>query len=104
MESAERSEETVLVRFEPSQREVSVPMGTTLVGAAKAARLPLGSLCEGELLCGMCRTSVLAGADNLSPIEDDERRTLAAIHAEGNERLACLARVHGPVTVTTDYW
>jgi len=35
---------------------------------------------------------------------EEERKVLAAQHAGDNERLACCARISGPVTVTTDYW
>ena len=34
----------------------------------------------------------------------EERKILASLHADEDERLACCARVTGPVTVTTEYW
>jgi ferredoxin len=47
---------------------------------------------------------VVEGLENLSPMGEEERNILAAQHAGDNERLACCARVSGPVTITTDYW
>lgn len=104
MDNASEIEAKPIVRFMPSGKDVAVEKDTTLVDAAAIAHLPFGSLCEGELMCGMCRITVIAGGHNLIPISPEERRTLAAIHADPDERLACLARVTGPVTVTTDYW
>jgi ferredoxin len=47
---------------------------------------------------------VIEGLGNLTPAHGEEIRILAAQHAGADERLACCARVVGPVTVTTDYW
>jgi len=92
------------LRCEPSGREVAVAPGTPVLEAVVAAGLPLGQSCDGEALCGFCRVLVVVGADALSPVEGEERKVLASLHAEPNERLACCARIHGRVTVTTTYW
>jgi ferredoxin len=42
--------------------------------------------------------------ENLSPMGSEEEKVLAAMHAGEDERLACCATVHGPVSVTTSYW
>jgi len=47
--------------------------------------------------CGACMVRVLEGADNLSPMQDDERDFLDTMAAEPDERLACQCRVHGDV-------
>jgi ferredoxin len=49
--------------------------------------------------CGACMVRVLAGAENLSPMKDDERDFLETMAAEPNERLACQCRVTGDVTL-----
>jgi ferredoxin len=66
--------------------------------------LALGQSCDGIALCGFCRVQVLDGIDNLGPMESEEAKVLAAMHAGNDERLACSARIMGPVTVTTTYW
>jgi ferredoxin len=92
------------VRCEPSGRETKVVEDCNLLDAILQMGLTLGQACEGIALCGFCRVRVLDGLENLTPIGAEERRILAAEHAGDDERLACCARVQGPVTVTADYW
>lgn len=95
---------TATVRCEPSGREARVLLETPLLDAIHQACLPLGQSCDGVALCGFCRVRVLAGAANLSARAAEEERLLHSLHAAPDERLACCARVAGPVTITTDYW
>jgi ferredoxin len=95
---------TATVRCEPSGREVVVVHDTSLVEAIHQVVLPLGQSCDGCVVCGFCRVRVLAGAANLTPPATEESRLLTTLHARPEERLACCARVAGPVTITTDYW
>jgi ferredoxin len=96
--------ETATVRFEPSGREVRVIHDSLVMDAVFQAALPLGQSCDGVALCGFCRVKVLDGIANLTPANGEESKILAAQHAGADERLACCARILGPVTVTTDYW
>jgi len=96
--------EVAAVRCEPSGREVTVVHDTNLLDAVLQTGLGLGQSCDGIALCGFCRVQVLEGLENLTPMGEEERKVLAAQHAGDDERLACCARVSGPVTITTDYW
>lgn len=49
--------------------------------------------------CGTCMIRVLAGAENLSPMEGIEKEFLTTMAAEPNVRLACQCKVHGDVTI-----
>lgn len=49
--------------------------------------------------CGACMVRVLEGAENLTPMQDDERDFLETMAAEPNERLACQCRVKGNVVL-----
>jgi ferredoxin len=49
--------------------------------------------------CGACMVRVLSGAENLSPMKDDEKDFLETMAAEPNERLACQCKVFGDVTL-----
>jgi ferredoxin len=95
---------TATVRCEPSGREVVVMHESNLMDAIHQTGLGLGQSCDGIALCGFCRVQVLEGVENLSPMEREEERVLASVHAGDDERLACCATVNGPVTVTTTYW
>jgi len=95
---------TATVRFEPSGREVQVVHDSILMDAVQLAGLPLGQSCNAVALCGFCRVQILDGFANLTPPYAEEKKVLASLHAGDHERLACCARINGPVTVTTDYW
>ncbi len=92
------------IRCEPSGREVRVVHDSNLLDAILQTGLGLGQSCDGIALCGFCRVRVLDGIENLTPPESEERKVLASQHSGDDERLACCARINGPVTVTTDYW
>ncbi|MEN8164772.1 MAG: 2Fe-2S iron-sulfur cluster-binding protein [Acidobacteriota bacterium] len=94
----------VSVRCQPSGRVAKVVENSTLMDAVQSVMLPLGRSCDGVSLCGYCRVRVVAGVENLSPVTQGEREILKGLRADAAERLACCARVQGPVTVTTSYW
>ncbi|MES2744109.1 MAG: (2Fe-2S)-binding protein [Proteobacteria bacterium] len=50
-----------------------------------------------EADCGICLVRVLKGIDNLSPVTKREDDFLKAMRCDPDERLACQARVFGPV-------
>ena len=92
------------IRCEPSGREVRVVHDSNLMDAILQTGLGLGQSCDGIAHCGFCRIRVLDGIEYLTPSGSEERKVLATQHAGDDERLACCARINGPVTVTTDYW
>ena len=96
--------EVATIRCEPSGREVRVIHETNLMDAILQSGLALGQSCDGIALCGFCRVRVLDGLENLTLAGSEEEKVLAAEHTDSDERLACCARIHGPVTVTADYW
>jgi ferredoxin len=96
--------ETATVRCEPFGREIAVVHETSLLDAVHQVSLPLGQSCDGIALCGFCRVTVVDGLANLSPPGSEEIKILRSLHAGPDERLACCAKVLGPVTITTDYW
>jgi ferredoxin len=96
--------ETATVRCDPCGREQTVVADSSLLDAIHQLCLPLGQACDGVALCGFCRVKVLAGLENLTPVAAEEKKILDSLHAGDDERLACCARVTGPVTITTDYW
>jgi adenylate cyclase len=83
---------------------MTVVVETSLIDVIHQLSLPLGQACEGVALCGFCRVRVLDGLENLTPLAAEEGKVLRSLRAGDDERLACCARVLGPVTITTDYW
>lgn len=91
------------VRFEPSGVVVEVSTGTTLWEAARRARLPVGTACKAEGICGRCGLRVLEG-DGLTEETEGERRVKEANRVKPALRLSCQAGVTGDLVVTADYW
>lgn len=81
------------VTFAPGGLTVWVESGTTVLEAARRAGVLVPAPCGGRGVCGSCGVRVLAGA--LAAPDADERRGLA--RAPQGVRLACRARVAGPV-------
>ena len=81
-----------------------VPTGTTLLDAARGAGLPIARACTGRGLCGRCDLEILGGQGWLSPESADERETRERDGIPAARRLACQARVRGPVLATASYW
>jgi ferredoxin len=81
-----------------------VPPGSTLLGAAQTLGVDLNHYCGGICSCGTCWVHVVAGAEHLSPIDGRERMVLGHERSTAGARLACQARVEGPVTVKIPRW
>ena len=84
--------------------EVRVEAGSTLIEAVGRAGLPLAQACGRDGLCGRCGVVVLEGSDSLSAESAEEREAKRRNRVDAEERLACLARVRGPVVATARYW
>ena len=89
------------VTFEPEGKHVVAKPGMTLLEAAEAGGLPIESGCRMGM-CGADPVCVKDGMENLSPISDDERSTLDRLGLATNTRMACCARVQGPVTMSLE--
>lgn len=82
------------VVIEPGEAFEVAP-GTTLLDASEETDQPLDCECGGVAACNSCRVQVLSGAENLSPLLDEERPFLDA----DDQRLGCQAQVLGDVHV-----
>jgi ferredoxin len=81
---------------------VAVAEGSTLLEIAESNDLPIEAGCRMGM-CGADPIGVLDGMASLSPIGDEERKTLERLGlAPGNTRMACCARVLGSVRVTLE--
>lgn len=83
---------------------VEVRDGATLIAAAHRAGLPVANACGGHSLCARCGLQVIEGAEHLSEEGSHERRAKAANRIPEGQRLACQARISGPVVATASYW
>jgi len=86
------------VTFMPAGQSFEVASGTTLLVSAIQNGLQLRHDCT-EAICGTDRVKIVSGEANLSGKTDNEELTLEMMNAGPNERLACVARIVGDVTV-----
>jgi ferredoxin len=77
---------------------VLAKLGESLLRVAEANQVPLRSGCRMGL-CGADPVQIVAGGENLSPPSAAERMTLQRRGLPPDCRMACSARVRGPVTV-----
>ena len=88
------------VTFDNLGKTFPIKPGQTICELAEEMGVKIRAECH-RGLCGSDPIRVVSGRDNLHPISDEEELTLDDICGvePGEHRLACLARITGPVTV-----
>ncbi|WP_157592438.1 FAD-dependent oxidoreductase [Solirubrobacter soli] len=86
------------VHFVDDDKTVLAKEGLSLLEIAESNGLTIESGCRMGI-CGADPVAVKDGMDCLSGISDDERATLERLGYAPNTRMACCARVQGPVSV-----
>ena len=86
------------VTFMPVGESFQVTEGTTILVSAIQNGLKLRHDCT-EAICGTDRVKILSGKEQLSEMNENEELTLEMMNAGPDERLACVARIVGDVTV-----
>ena len=86
------------VTFMPTGTSFEVAAGTTILVSAIQNGLQLRHDCT-EAICGTDRVKILSDKVHLSEKNENEELTLEMMNAGPDERLACVARVVGDVTV-----
>ena len=82
------------VRFIDQNLEVEVPVGTSLLDAARMIDAPEGSACGGVCACSTCHVYIEEGAALLSEAEEDEEDILdKAFDVKMTSRLGCQAKL-----------
>ncbi|WP_240453824.1 adenylate/guanylate cyclase domain-containing protein [Chachezhania antarctica] len=79
--------------------DVHAQKGMTLLAMSKVNNVPHTALCGGRGRCSTCRVIVETGGEDLPPPEPGELRTLRAVRAPPNARLACQIRPMSDLTV-----
>jgi ferredoxin, 2Fe-2S len=82
------------VCFIDQNLEVEVPVGTSLLDAARLIDAPEGSACGGVCACSTCHVYVEEGAQLLSDADEDEEDILdKAFDVRMSSRLGCQAKL-----------
>lgn len=89
------------VRFIDQNLEVEVPVGTSLLEAARQIDAPEGSACGGVCACSTCHVYIVEGASLLTGAEEDEEDILdKAFDVQMSSRLGCQAKIQRDGLVT----
>ncbi|MEL7133516.1 MAG: adenylate/guanylate cyclase domain-containing protein [Pseudomonadota bacterium] len=78
---------------------VRAPRGQTILQTSRASGIAHTALCGGRGRCTTCRVIVEEGLDDLPAPSDAEAKSLAAVNAPPNARLACQVRPTNSVRV-----
>ncbi|KIN62021.1 Adenylate/guanylate cyclase [Sulfitobacter noctilucicola] len=89
---------SVTIRYAPDIT-INAPRGLTLLEMSRLRGVPHASLCGGRGRCTTCRVVIEKGAEHLHPPSEAEAKSLAAVGAEANTRLACQICPMDPTTV-----
>ena len=81
------------VIFTNNNRIVDVERGTSVLEAALTHHIDLFHTCGGNCSCSTCRILVLKGAENLSPMAEDEAGLLDSFDLRSPHRLGCQSLV-----------
>jgi uncharacterized 2Fe-2S/4Fe-4S cluster protein (DUF4445 family) len=100
---------TAVAVFVPSGRRGRVPVGTTVLDAARDLGVDLDSVCGGRGICGRCQVEPAFGAfakhaitsspDHLSPVGATERDYHGRRPLGARARLGCASRILGDVVI-----
>ena len=82
------------------ERDIEVEKGLSVLEAALDHKVPIYHTCGGNCSCSTCRVIVLKGAENLSPMQEEERQILDSFGLQAPHRLGCQALIlNGEVVV-----
>ena len=84
----------------PDHREVECKTESAISSGLLSLNLDVPMACGGKGMCATCHVHVVQGAENLSPVESREERTLSMLtNRSPDSRLSCQARLRGDVKV-----
>jgi len=99
---SESAARTGVVPIEIDGRKLEARRGATVLAAAMKNGIRLMHVCGARKLCATCRVKITAGAEYLTPMSAQERLSLRAHLSLGSRtRLACQARIEGPIEAAT---
>jgi nitrite reductase (NADH) large subunit len=87
------------VRIIQDERRIGAVAGSTLLEVVERHGLAIEAGCRMGM-CGSDPVCVVSGAEHLSPVDDEERVTLERLGFADTTRMACSARVTGPVSIS----
>jgi 2Fe-2S ferredoxin len=88
------------INFKNASMVCEAADGETVLEVAVNNGVPMQHACGGFCACTTCHFYIEEGAENIYPIEDDEKETLSrADDLKPLSRLGCQAKIKGDLTV-----
>ena len=81
------------VQIQGTDQLLEASAGANLLQVLQGVRFPISTSCGGRASCGLCRLTVLAGKDLLSPLTAAELPHLGNVASIIGTRLACQTRL-----------
>ncbi len=96
----------VEVRLGLNGASIQARVGEPVIKSIQRAGPPIGFSCRGQGVCTACAVWIEGSA---SEISDKEKSLLALLDGPdvqlgSQRRIACLAKIHGSMSIRTDYW
>ena len=76
--------------------------GESIFEIATRIGRPLSSACGAKATCALCQVKILAGANELSPFNANEKKQLGNVYFVTKIRLGCQARLSGDGSVVLE--
>lgn len=96
---AHRMKRKPLLTYAPSDRQVELVPGATLLESIRSAGIEHASICGGRGRCSTCRVRVINGLDSLPDASDAETKALSRHTTSKSVRLACQIRPTESISV-----
>ncbi len=100
---------SALILFQPSGKNGSFPVGTSILRCAQILGVDIDSVCGGRGICGRCQIDFVEGSfskpsinsfsENISPLSEPEIRYMKKKGFENDRRLSCHAKLLGDVII-----
>jgi ferredoxin len=90
---------TITILRDDGSLTAQIREGETLFDAGAKVTAGIDTACVGKGTCGLCRVKIIAGAENMNPFTDEERKHLGNVYHITKVRLACRTKPTGDVTM-----
>ena len=87
------------VTIEPLGVTLDCHDGESVFACARRNNVFIPTACAGKATCGLCRVKMIAGEENVAPINRDEQKHLGNTYFITKLRLSCQLKPTGDVTV-----
>jgi len=87
-----------LITFSDTNATLEVPVGASLLDTCESNDTPVPFGCTAGV-CGTCLIQIEVGADQVSAMDEDEKREVDSATSVDGARLACQVTVNGDITL-----